>query len=307
MLIRILSWIPGLNPVHSAVLIGNLAALGLMVVLYRLVTDEFNANVGYKTILAMGAFPAAFFLIMAYNQSLFLFLVVLCFYHLRKGNWWLAGVCGLFASLTRSAGCFLCLPFFYEYLRQHDFRVKRMNLRQLIRPQVLAIGLIPIGTLLFSCYCYYRFHDFLAFQHVEKVWLRWLDYPWLGIYNALKDIVTLPFLSYGSVRIMVDLLPTLLMLVLAILGFVGPWKYPKDKLVYPLFCAFLFLFFLSAPAHKFFTMESQGRYMLELFPAFIVLGRIGQAKPQWALAYLSIAYAMQVLFMAQFMIGHWMV
>ncbi len=307
MLIRLLSWIPGLTPESSALIIGNLAGFGLIVVLYRLAKEEFNAGVGYKTVLALVLFPSAFFLIVAYNESLFLFLVLLYFYHLRKGNWWLAGVCGLFASLTRSAGCFLCLPFLYEYLRQHEFRLKRLRLRQIVRPQVLAISLIPIGTVLFACYCYYRFNNFLAFQQVQQGWGRWLDYPWFGLFQAFSVLVRLPFLSYGSIRTMVDLLPTLLIATMLVLGFVGPWRYPKEKLVYPLWGACIFLFFLTVPSHKIYSMEAQGRFMLELFPAFLMLGRIGQAKPQWSLFYLFPAYAMQALFLVQFMLGHWMV
>src|SRR5436190_3712419 len=109
-------------------LISNVALLVISVVLYQLVLEDFDQERASRTVLYISVFPTAFFLASAYNESLFLCLVLLSFYQLRHGRWWLAGLFGLFASLTRSAGLFLIIPFCYEYLQQHQFRLRTIRL-----------------------------------------------------------------------------------------------------------------------------------------------------------------------------------
>lgn len=67
------------------------------------------------------------FIVISGTESLFLCLALLSFYNMRHGNWWLAGLFGFLASLTRSAGLFLIVPFCFEYLRQHQFNLRAMR------------------------------------------------------------------------------------------------------------------------------------------------------------------------------------
>ncbi len=115
------------DPFIAGLIISNLAGLAMLVVLYRLVQEDFDAERAFRTVLYLSVFPTAFFFVAAYNESLFLLLTLLSFYHMRRGNWWLAGLFGLLASLTRSAGIVLFLPFCYEYLRQHQFSIKKVR------------------------------------------------------------------------------------------------------------------------------------------------------------------------------------
>src|SRR5579859_6125894 len=110
------------NPFTAELLISNIALLVVSMVLYQLVCEDFDRERADRTVLYLSVFPTAFFLAVGYNESLFLCLALLCFYQMRHGRWWLAALFGLFASLTRSAGLFLALPFCLEYLRQHQFR-----------------------------------------------------------------------------------------------------------------------------------------------------------------------------------------
>ena len=82
------------DPFTAGLIISNLADLGMLVVLYRLVQQEFDAERAFRTILYLSVFPTAFFFAAAYNESLFLLLTLLSFYHMRHGNWWLAGLLG---------------------------------------------------------------------------------------------------------------------------------------------------------------------------------------------------------------------
>src|SRR5687767_8468695 len=70
------------------------------------------------TVLLVALFPTGFFLLAPYPEALFLALTVASLYLARQGRWWLAGLAGLLAALTRFQGAFLALPLAYEYLRQ---------------------------------------------------------------------------------------------------------------------------------------------------------------------------------------------
>src|SRR5258708_7207520 len=90
------------DPFIAGLIISNLAGLGVLVILYRLVQEDFDAQRAFRTVLYLSVFPTAFFFAAAYNESLFLVLTLLSFYHMRRGNWWLAGVFGVLASFARS-------------------------------------------------------------------------------------------------------------------------------------------------------------------------------------------------------------
>jgi Mannosyltransferase (PIG-V) len=286
------------NPLVAGLIISNLAGLGILVVLYRMIQEDFNTEHAFRTALYISVFPTAFFFAAAYNISLFLFLCLLSFYHIRRGHWWLAGLFGLLASLTRSVGICLLLPFCYEYLRQHQFKLHTIRL-----DIVSGLG-IPAGIGIFAIYCYFRFHDLLAFSHAENFWQRHLHGPWHGLIDSSLIILHRGLLSFDSIHNVLDLSASLFMLGLIILGFVGPWKFPREKWVYGFYAVLIFLFYMLIPTDGSLPLESYSRYMLEVFPAFIVLAAIGK-KQQFNLYYLMLSVSILSFMVLQFVTGHW--
>src|SRR5207249_4086157 len=100
--------------VYIGMLLSNLALLGTLFVLYQIAADALGDQVGRRTLLYLCIFPTAFFFFAAYNESLFLLLTASSFLAMRRQKWWLAGILGLFAALTRSVGILLVIPFLYE-------------------------------------------------------------------------------------------------------------------------------------------------------------------------------------------------
>ena len=286
------------NPLIDGLIISNLAGLGIFVILYRLVSRDFNAEQAERAVLYLALFPTAFYLASGYNESLSIFLVVLSFYQLRHGHWWWAGLFGFFASLTRSTGVLLVIPFYYEYLSQGQFKPKALHWN------ALAGMLIPAGLILFAAWCYMRYHDPLAFSHAEANWQRHLAFPGYSILHSMKDIaISSGFLSFQALRNMTDLLPDLLILLFIILSFVGPWRLPR---VYGIYALVLYAFLQSFPkgGTGLFPLESVGRYMLEVFPAFIVMAAVGKYK-SFHLSYLMVSGAILFFLLTQFLTGHW--
>ena len=291
------------NALVSGLLIADLAGLFLFVVLYQLVLEDFNQQVASRTVLYLALFPTAFFLAAVYTESLFLCLSLLCFYCLRHEKWWLAGIFGFCASLTRSAGLFLVLPFCYEYLRQRQFKLKKVDI------SLLSLSLVPAGVGSFALYCYFRFHDLLAFSHAQVYWDRQFQFPWWAIENALITILhhSSGIVSYISVHNLLELLPVLCTLFLLVLSIVGPWRFPRTHRAYWIYASALFLFIQLAPVNwSDYPLQSYGRYMLELFPAFIVLAVLGKYRTLH-INYLIISGAILFFLLTQYLLGHWIV
>ncbi len=292
-------------PLTAGLLISSMTTLVMLIVLYRLVKEDFNRDYALRTVLYLSIFPTAFFFLAAYNESLFLCLSLLSFYNMRHGHWWRAGLFGLLASLTRSAGVFLLVPFYYEYLCQHQFNLKK------IRSDVLSGGLIPTGVLFFGLYCAYRFQDFFAFSHAQASWYRYLNFPWYGLVLSFQAITirSTGFLSFQALRNLTDLVPDLLVLTMIVLTFVGPWRFPRKLWAYGFYAATLYLFIMLFPLEgmKLVPLQSTSRFMLEIFPAFIVLAGIGGKSKTFAMSYLMVSGAIFFFLLAQFLTAHWVV
>jgi Gpi18-like mannosyltransferase len=302
------------NPFTAGLLISNLAGLVLLTVLYRLVLEDFDREQAYRTILYLSVFPTAFFFASAYNESLFLCLSLLSFYHMRHGHWWLAGLFGFLASLTRSAGLLLILPFCYEYLRQHNDntrtsfqRVKKiLYILKAIRFDVLGGILIPAGLVLFALYCYIQFHDPLSFSHAQTIWHRQLQPPWYGIVSSINVIIqSRGLISFPAIRNVFELGSDLFICALLILSFVGPWRFPRNLRAYSLYAAIFFLFQQLYPVSNIFPLGSLPRFMLELFPAFIVLAGVGKNQ-SFHVTYLMVSCSMLFLLLVVFLTGTWL-
>jgi mannosyltransferase PIG-V len=283
----------------AGLLVSNFSGLGLLMVLYRLVQEDFDAERASRTVLYLSVFPLAFFLAAAYSESLFLLLVLLGFYHMRHGNWWLAGLFACLSVLTRATGICLLIPLCYEYARQHDF-----NLRNIRLDSISVCGAFA-GLGIYALYVYFRFHDPLAFSHAEILWNRKLTLPGYAILRSIKAIIISPTpLNFQSLRNILDLLPVLFLGTLVVLCFVGPWKFPRALSVYAISGAAFFLFAQLFPFGGLYPLESIPRYLLPVFPAFIVLAGMGKNRTIDA-GYLLISGSLLFILLAQFLTGHW--
>lgn len=291
------------NTFLAGLLISQTSWFGCMVVLYRLIQDDTqDQSCTRRTVLYFSIFPTAFFLCAAYNESLFIFCLLLSFYGMRKGHWWLAGIAGALAVATRSAGVFLALPFAYEYARQHQFRLRS------IRLSFLWCALIPLTMLGYMLFCLVRFHDPLIFVHVEDLnWQRHGTFPFVGIYHALGALHHTALFSFQGLRNILDLLPCLTILGALALSVIGPWRLPRSLVSYAVCAIPLGLYALSAPTEGLYPLEAAPRYMLEVVPAFFLLARIGGFSRFFHLQYISVSTALLAFLTLQFLTGHWII
>src|SRR5713101_3122243 len=285
-------------------ILSNLALLGTLFVLYQIAADTLGDLVGRRTLLYLCIFPTAFFFFAAYNESLFLLFTASSFLAMRRQKWWLAGILGLFAALTRSAGIFLVIPYLYELwisrdsFMDSDQSISRKLLDML--PRVLPVVLIPIGTLIYSIYCWKLFNDPIAFATVQSNWDRQLTWPWVGIWSALGEIFGIqPFGSFFEVHLLLDLTATISFIVLAILG----WR--RLRMSYNIWIALLLFYMLISPEIAHDTLVSNQRFVLEMFPAFITLAALSVKYPRLHQGLLIAFPFLQATLAVLFVLNRW--
>jgi len=281
-------------------IISNAALLGALFVIYQLAVEAGGEQVAQRTLLYLCIFPTAFYFFAPYNESLFLLLTASTFLAMRQQRWWLAGLLGLLAALTRSAGILLVIPYMVElWTTRESITASRQNM--LFR--VLPILLIPLGTALYAIYCWHISGNPLDFIAVQSHWGRHTTWPWQGIWQSLTEIFWYqPFGSFNEVHNLLDLSATLAFIALAIVG--------KNKLraSYSVWMGLALLYMILSPATVALDpLESNQRFVLEMFPAFITLSMLGIKHPRLhqaiMLAFPTLLATLSILFI----MNRWMV
>jgi Gpi18-like mannosyltransferase len=175
------------NLVIAGIVISLACYVGAMVLLYRLVEAEFDQRTAYLSVLYISLFPTAFFFQAVYSESLFLLLALACFGWSRSGRWKLAGLAGLFATLTRSTGIMLLLPMAYYYFRDRGYRPRRIDAK------AASLIMIPEGLMVWMAYLSLGFHSPLLFAQVQDQWRRFLAPPnyalWQGLQGSFRGVI----------------------------------------------------------------------------------------------------------------------
>jgi Gpi18-like mannosyltransferase len=306
LLIHAIAWCCG-NHGYAAIgmLLSNAALLGSLFILYQLASDLLGERVGRRTLLYLCIFPTAFFFFAAYNEALFLLLTSATFLALHHRKWWLAGLIGMLAALTRSAGILLVIPFLAEFWQQEYTNISTRDYLRLgkIVLKSLPVFIIPIGSLLYCLYCWQNFGSPLEFAKVQVNWGRITTWPWMGIFSALYQLfIGQNFGSFYEAHILLDLTATLATIYFAVLS----WR--RLPLSLAIWISLLVLLNLcSAAPHEPDALMSNQRFILEMFPAFFLLAELGNKHERLHNACLIAFPFFQALLAALFVLNRWMV
>ncbi|MDP9020233.1 MAG: hypothetical protein M3N25_05450 [Actinomycetota bacterium] len=251
---RAVGW-PFDNVFIGGLVVANAALLVACLFLYRLVLLDHDVGTARRSIKYLFAAPGAFFLSGMLSESLYLALVVACFYFARTRRWWLVGVCGLLLTLSRGPGVLTALPLGWIYLSQRGFSLRR------IRPDVLWLAGLPAGIGIFMWVNYEVTGDALAFAHIQMTaWGHRLQNPVTALWRELwaGDI----FDRFNAWYILAVLVATLAFL-------------RKLGVAYGSFALLLLLIPIAyGPSYS-----SMVRYSTVIFPLFIVLARFTRSRP----------------------------
>jgi hypothetical protein len=300
-------------------LVANFAFLGALLLLYRLISLDYgNADRARAAIWTLALFPTAFFFSAVYTESLFLFLSAGALYLWRCDRPWLAGLTSIGAALCRSGGVFLVLPFAVLLWNRHrrDWGA--------YWPEVIPALFPVLGPAIFAAVLQRDQGNPNAFIDVQEQWNRYSAAPWETLRCAvmtchrlggepdgiswtwLGDLVRNP--SWETVTSqswradlansdVLELVVTVLFLGLAVIGlkllpfYQTVWVLPG--LLIPLL--------QPSEVHALMSMP---RFVLVLFPLFIVLGML--LRPRWIrIPAVILSVALLVFFTAQFALWYW--
>jgi hypothetical protein len=283
-------------------ILSNAALFGALCVVYHLISRRVSDTIARRTLLYLCIFPTAFFFFAAYNESLYLLLAAGTFLALEREHWWLAGLLGLLAALTRSIGIFLLVPYLYELWARRERTLAHLPA---ILKSLLPCTLIPLGTGIYALYCWRTFGNPLAFAAVQSHWGRQTNWPWVGILHELGALFwnnPQPFGSANQATMILNLSATCGFICLIIAG----WrKLPKS---YSLWMSVSLIFILTSPAIiKPDVLLSNQRFVLELFPAFITLALLTEKRPHLHYAYTLIFATLLAILSTAFVMNRWIV
>ena len=279
----------GGNLVGSALIAGVLisSALGFagLYLVHRLVSLDFDLIDARNTVWIMAWFPAAFVLSAVYSESLYLVASLGAIYAGRLGKWHIAGLLGALAAGTRSTGVLVLLPLLFLYL--YGTRADRprggfdsWRPRHHLRPDVLWLGLVPLGVLAYMAYLGIAIGDPMAAFTAQAEWgraLMPLGAIALGAWEAFRGVVELipgvsppggPVASQFADPIAIRSIVLFGFLILGLWLLVQSWRrLPRAYTVYAIAGLALPL---SMPAPD-QALMSLPRFMLVLFPLWIAL------------------------------------
>ena len=258
-LITVLGTVFAGNYLFAAIVISNLAYVGVLYCLYKLAEMHFDGASARRSTLYLAIFPTAFFFLAAYTESLFLCLTLAAFLCAHAKRWWLAGLLGLLASLTRLQGVVLVAPLLYMYLRDRDFRPPR------VRPDVLGPLILPLGAVLFIAYQHLILGSSPLLNTYQTRLYAQFVLPWDNIIATCQKILS----SEGTFINVLNLTMMGVFLAMTVLSFRG---LPRE---YGIYMAVTMLVLLLRRT-TLQPMVSMSRYVLVLFPAFILWGRWGR-------------------------------
>lgn len=242
----------------AALVISNLATLGLFLLFYRLATEKLGLRDGRRALLYLALFPTAFFLFGGYSESLFLLLVLGAMGAMGHDRPGLAGVLGFLAALTRLTGWVLVGPLLYEGWQ----RRAKMG-----RAVWLFLSLPAVGSLTFLAWRVWFGLPPIG-EVYQTYWYQVTAVPGRDLFLSLLTLFTGRGPRAGEFTLWLDFLTAILLILTTIFTF------RRLGATYGLYSTMLLLFMLL-PASDLKPLYSFSRYALAFFPMFMVLAPAG--------------------------------
>jgi hypothetical protein len=245
----------------AALIVSNVSSLIALAYLYKLAKLDFSDGVALKAVLFLSIFPTAYFLSAPYTEGLFFALTISSLYYARLNKWPLAGFLGFFAALTRLGGLLMLPILAVEYLHQRGWNIKRIQLN------VIWIFGALAGFLVYLNINSQVWGNALKFMEIEHVhWYNTLD-PILGLTR------TLGWANNGVYpqNLILGYAPIIFAVFGLVLIGVGFWRRFR-----PSYMAVMVLSWMLAVSTSMWI--SVPRYVMAMFPMFILLGTLTQRK-----------------------------
>jgi hypothetical protein len=268
----------------AGLVVSGIAYVFAMVGLYRLVARDVDPVTARRTIVVLSIFPSAFFLFAPFTEALFLALAVWTMVAARERRWVLAGAVGLLAALTRIQGVFLIFPVGWEVAVAAGLTAWR-PWRSLALPAidwgVIGRGLIAVGGPALGFWSFIGYTAATVGQTPLDTQDAWggkeFFPPWEVVDAAWTWAIERsdPLQAFNLI----------LLIGFGVLLVVAARRLPISYTLYAL-PQFLLLATRIQPT----PLTSTNRYLLVIFPVFVVLALIPWARVRLAWGITSILF-----------------
>jgi hypothetical protein len=281
------------TPFHpTATAVSLLSLLGALLLLADLFAEEGGESVALEGIACLLFFPTAFFFASVYTESLFLLTTVAAFWGARRKRWALASLAGAAACLTRLNGFLILLPLVWLAYEDTGRRLLRLGPRHLA-----MMGVVGVAALLYPAYTWLRWGDPLLVIHSNaEGWNRQA----MPFWQLAGNVVAEGWWRFrsghaaGTLNFLTDLAAALLFSGLTVMLFV------RRRMPEAIYVAGTLGVLLNGG-----SISSMPRYVIVMFPCFLVLATELRTRPVLAFAYVSGALGLGTTLLTRFVRGGW--
>ncbi len=263
-LTRLTASLTGGDFILAGLLVSTVACILMLALLYRLAERHHGSETARWSVIVLAIYPLALFLIAPYSESIFIALCLAAFLAAEDRRWWLAGMAGFLAALTRPNGMLIPAGLVFLAWRQARDQSIRLISRQSI-PILGGLTLPVLGSLTFL-----GWRSVSGFASIGQI-LN--DHSGLIMADPLTGLITaiVQWLHVHDLHTTLDVFSALIFIILIILMMVRPrWR----RWEWIAFAGANMLLFLSKKSFVASSLQSMSRYVLVLFPAFILLGNL---------------------------------
>jgi len=273
----------GGNYLLAGWLIAQVCCVVMLMLLHRLVLLDHDEGVARRTTLFLLGSPLGFSFLLPYTESLLLMCIVGAFYAARRGRWWLAGLAGAGAALTKQPGVVVVLPLLWELWQREGPRLRAAGFRPFVRP-LLGLALTPLGLLAFLVYratlgdVAFSLSDpsslvgaLLVTPAYRETWGEYFSWPWVNFQYAMAQMQDRPYFY-----LFINLFAMIIMAVLVCYSML------RLRRSYAIYSLALLLMNLSIVYPLWPYMGIIRRFTI-IFPLFIQLALWGRSRAMTAL------------------------
>lgn len=161
------------------------------VYMYKLVCIDYKRTTAQMAVILMCLFPFGFFYSTIMSESAFLLTSIATLYYTRKHNWIAAGLAGLFASLSRSAGVFLIFPAAAELVESHKLfgNIRNKDVWTATVKDGLWLLLLPLGIVIYLLINYNLSGNPFYFLEMEEKYWQQVSQPFFKTAGTFFDII----------------------------------------------------------------------------------------------------------------------
>jgi hypothetical protein len=269
----------------SALCVSTAGLIATVVLFRRLLQLDYSPNTAQRAIWFFLIFPTAYFLHIGYSEAPFLAFVLGSILAARRDRWWLAGVLGGIAAMTRANGVGLLPTLLVE--AGHQWFVRRK-----MHWSWLWIALVPLGYAVYLIINLRVGGSLFAFVETRRqIFRSSIAWPWVGIQEALRNLGRHP--NQAEMVGRQELFFVTLTLVCAVIS----WFKLR-----PVYAAWITVNWIGFASLSF--LQSAPRYALSCFPIFMLFALLGRNR-FWNFIITAWSLLFFALFAALFARGWW--